>query len=135
MNYLAHAYRSFHLPDILVGNMISDFVKGKKKYEYSEGILKGIDLHRSIDTFTDEHEATKQAILADIKTDFDQATGAIVLLPRDAKKAVKTALLYYEALYRQLEHTPATKLQQERVRVSDAKKAVILLRSKVGLHG
>ena len=31
MNYLAHAYLSFGDPDILAGNMISDFVKGKKK--------------------------------------------------------------------------------------------------------
>jgi acyl carrier protein phosphodiesterase len=30
MNYLAHAYLSFGEPDILAGNMISDFVKGKK---------------------------------------------------------------------------------------------------------
>lgn len=30
MNYLAHAYLSFDEPEILVGNMISDFVKGKK---------------------------------------------------------------------------------------------------------
>jgi hypothetical protein len=29
MNYLAHAYLSFNEPDILVGNLISDFVKGK----------------------------------------------------------------------------------------------------------
>ena len=35
MNYLAHAYLSFGNEDILVGNMISDFVKGKKKYDYS----------------------------------------------------------------------------------------------------
>lgn len=61
MNYLAHAYLSFGRPEILVGNMISDFVKGKKKYEYSQGILKGIELHRDIDTFTDDHAATKLA--------------------------------------------------------------------------
>ena len=61
MNYLAHARLSFDQPEILVGNMISDFVKGKKKFDYNEGIQKGITLHRNIDTFTDEHEATKQA--------------------------------------------------------------------------
>ena len=61
MNYLAHAYLSFGRPEILVGNMISDFVKGKKKYEYSRGILKGIELHRDIDKFTDDHAATKLA--------------------------------------------------------------------------
>ena len=61
MNYLAHAYLSFNHEDILVGNLVSDFVKGKKKFDYKEGIQKGIMLHRAIDTFTDSHEATKLA--------------------------------------------------------------------------
>ncbi|HLG39214.1 MAG TPA: ACP phosphodiesterase [Chitinophagaceae bacterium] len=41
--------------------MISDFVKGKKKFDYPAGIQKGISLHRSIDTFTDNHAATREA--------------------------------------------------------------------------
>jgi len=45
----------------MTGNMISDFVKGKKKFDYPAGIQKGIALHRAIDTFTDVHEATKEA--------------------------------------------------------------------------
>jgi acyl carrier protein phosphodiesterase len=61
MNYLAHAYLSFDRPGLLVGNMISDFVKGKKKYEYPAEILSGINLHRAIDEFTDVHPVTKSA--------------------------------------------------------------------------
>jgi acyl carrier protein phosphodiesterase len=61
MNYLAHAYLSFNQPDILVGNMISDFVKGKKKFDYSAGIQAGITLHREIDNFTDTHPLTREA--------------------------------------------------------------------------
>jgi acyl carrier protein phosphodiesterase len=61
VNYLAHAYLSFNHEEILVGNLISDFVKGKKKFIYPEGIQKGIALHRSIDEFTDTHDATKLA--------------------------------------------------------------------------
>lgn len=60
MNYLAHAYLSFQLPEILVGNMISDYIKGKKQFEYPLAIQKGIKLHRAIDQFTDTHEATQQ---------------------------------------------------------------------------
>jgi acyl carrier protein phosphodiesterase len=41
--------------------MISDFVKGKKKFDYPPGIQLGIQLHREIDDFTDTHEATRQA--------------------------------------------------------------------------
>lgn len=58
MNYLAHAYLSFNQPSILVGNMCSDFIKGKKQYDYPPAIQKGIQLHRAIDQFTDEHAAT-----------------------------------------------------------------------------
>lgn len=61
MNLLAHAWLSFHQPEILVGNMISDYVKGNKKFEYSEGIQRGIMLHRAIDHFTDTHPATNMA--------------------------------------------------------------------------
>ncbi len=62
MNYLAHAHLSFNNPAILVGNMISDFVKGKHQFSYSLPVQKGIQLHRAIDTFTDKHPATKEAI-------------------------------------------------------------------------
>jgi len=61
MNYLAHAYLSFNRPGILIGNMISDFVKGRKKYDYPKEIQQGIALHREIDSFTDSHFATKDA--------------------------------------------------------------------------
>lgn len=61
MNYLAHAFLSFHHPQILVGNMISDDVKGKKQFEYTDQIQKGIQLHRAIDQFTDNHVCIKEA--------------------------------------------------------------------------
>lgn len=61
MNYLAHAYLSFDSDEILVGNIISDFVKGRKKLNYPLTIQNGIALHRAIDTFTDAHHATKLA--------------------------------------------------------------------------
>jgi acyl carrier protein phosphodiesterase len=41
--------------------MISDFVKGNKKFDYPQQIQNGITLHRLIDEFTDQHDATKQA--------------------------------------------------------------------------
>ena len=60
MNYLAHAYLSFNEPAILEGNMISDFIKGKKQFDYPAPVQKGIQLHRAIDNFTDTHAATQQ---------------------------------------------------------------------------
>lgn len=41
--------------------MISDYVKGKKKFDYPAAIQQGIMLHRVIDEFTDTHEATREA--------------------------------------------------------------------------
>lgn len=41
--------------------MISDYVKGKKKFDYPQEIQRGIALHRAIDRFTDDHEATRDA--------------------------------------------------------------------------
>jgi acyl carrier protein phosphodiesterase len=61
VNYLAHAYLSFGVPEIVVGNLISDFIKGRKKLEYPIRIQSGISLHRSIDSFTDGHPVTRQA--------------------------------------------------------------------------
>ncbi|RYY10537.1 MAG: DUF479 domain-containing protein, partial [Chitinophagaceae bacterium] len=61
MNYLGHAYLSFHHPEILVGNMVSDFVKGKAQFGFSGKIHSGIVLHRSIDAFTDAHPAIQKA--------------------------------------------------------------------------
>jgi acyl carrier protein phosphodiesterase len=59
MNYLAHAYLSFEDTDVLAGNMMSDYVKGKTQYNYPPAVQRGIRLHRAIDAFTDQHEATR----------------------------------------------------------------------------
>ncbi len=61
MNLLAHAHLSFNQPPILVGNMISDYVKGKSKFDYPATIQRGIMLHRAIDEFTDNHAVTHAA--------------------------------------------------------------------------
>lgn len=56
MNFLAHLYLSGDDPKIMVGNFIGDFVKGRNLAErYEDGIAFGVELHRSIDHFTDHH--------------------------------------------------------------------------------
>lgn len=77
MNYLAHAYLSFDQPGILTGNMISDFVKGKKKFDFSSVIQQGIALHRAIDEFTDFHPVTRQA-KSYFKKDYRLYSGAFI---------------------------------------------------------
>lgn len=77
MNYLAHAYLSFGYKELMVGNLIADFVKGNKLDNYPIEILKGIKLHRAIDRFTDEHGLVKEA-KEYLKPEFRLASGIFI---------------------------------------------------------
>lgn len=56
MNFLAHLFLSGGHPEIMVGNFIGDFVRGRNVYEqFRPNIALGIELHREIDEFTDSH--------------------------------------------------------------------------------
>ena len=59
MNFLAHAYLSFHQEEVLIGNFIADFIRGKEIENYPKKIQIGIHLHRAIDSFTDSHTQVK----------------------------------------------------------------------------
>lgn len=56
MNYLAHLLLSSHSPEMLVGGLLGDFVKGTLAGRSDTAITQGILLHRKIDRFTDNHE-------------------------------------------------------------------------------
>jgi acyl carrier protein phosphodiesterase len=103
MNYLAHAYLSFDIPEITVGNLISDFVKGKQKENYPAKIRQGILLHRAIDGFTDAHSVTRRAKacfreeyglyagpITDIVYDHFLANDALIFPSGDAGNVIKT---------------------------------------------
>ncbi len=61
MNYLAHAYLSGQDPEVLIGNMMGDAIKGYGFLDkYPKKISTGILLHRFIDDFMDNHELTRQ---------------------------------------------------------------------------
>ena len=61
MNFLAHIYLSQEPPELLVGNFIGDFVKGKAYQDYPATMQKGILLHREIDAFTDVNDWVKKS--------------------------------------------------------------------------
>jgi acyl carrier protein phosphodiesterase len=62
VNFLAHIYLSGDDPNIQLGNFIGDFVKGRNLTEQFEvGIARGIELHRTIDEFTDKHPIVKKS--------------------------------------------------------------------------
>ncbi|HCC72062.1 MAG TPA: DUF479 domain-containing protein [Bacteroidales bacterium] len=55
MNVLAHIYLSGDSDEIIIGNYIGDYVKGRDYLKYPEQVRRGIILHRHIDDFTDKH--------------------------------------------------------------------------------
>lgn len=55
MNFLAHCYLSCSDEELLVGNFIADFLKGNDLAVYPQRIQEGVQLHRAIDRFTDDH--------------------------------------------------------------------------------
>ncbi len=62
MNYLAHIFLSGSSEEILIGNFIGDYVKGRDYLNYPAQIKKGILLHRRIDSFTDSHKIVHQSM-------------------------------------------------------------------------
>ncbi|HDZ42045.1 MAG TPA: DUF479 domain-containing protein [Bacteroidetes bacterium] len=61
MNVLAHIYLSGDSDEIIIGNYIGDYVKGRDYLKYPELIKKGIILHRHIDDFTDKHPVVQRS--------------------------------------------------------------------------
>lgn len=61
MNLLAHIFLSGDDQELLIGNFIGDHVKGNRKFDFPDGIRRGIELHRAIDHFTDTHPITAQS--------------------------------------------------------------------------
>ena len=55
MNFLTHLFLSSGPPELLVGNLMGDFVKGNLDGRFPPGIKQGILLHREIDSFTGQN--------------------------------------------------------------------------------
>ncbi len=77
MNFLAHAHLSGNDEDIMFGNLIADSVKGDASQKYTGNILKGITLHRLIDTFTDNHPVHKRSRDL-VREDYGKYSGIVV---------------------------------------------------------
>jgi acyl carrier protein phosphodiesterase len=61
VNFLAHTYLSGGNEEIIVGNFMGDYVKGKNYLLFPEQVKKGILIHRDIDSFTDMHQVTRRS--------------------------------------------------------------------------
>ena len=92
--------------------------------ERSRVYFPGIDL-------TKFDEFTKQEILKDIQLDFDNALEGIRLLPKGARRGVYLAYVYYLNLYKNIRKASVEKIMEERIRVSDKRKAYLLMNTVV----
>lgn len=62
MNHTAHCLLSYPDTDVLIGNFIGDYIKGRSWEIYTPGVQHGILLHRNIDSFTDNHPAVRASV-------------------------------------------------------------------------
>ncbi|WP_128547265.1 phytoene/squalene synthase family protein [Larkinella soli] len=81
--------------------------------------------------FGDFTRDAKQLIEEDIQRDFDEALVGIMNLPRGARMGVHLAYTYYRTLFSKIKQIPASRIQQERVRVPDMKKIALLAQTYV----
>ncbi|GAB3894552.1 phytoene/squalene synthase family protein [Larkinella knui] len=73
----------------------------------------------------------KRLIEEDIQRDFDEAYMGILNLPRGARMGVYLAYTYYQTLFNKIKQVPASRIQEERVRVPDMKKIALLAQTYV----
>lgn len=62
MNYLAHILLSGPHPDMQVGGLLGDFVKGPLRGGFPPEVERGIQLHRHIDAYTNTATATRELL-------------------------------------------------------------------------
>lgn len=70
--------------------------------------------------------ADKKTIENDIQADFDAAFRGILELPKGAKGGVYLAYKYYLRLFDKIKNCPASRIQNERIRVPDYQKMTLL---------
>ncbi len=76
-------------------------------------------------------EAEKRQIEKDIQKDFDHAYEGIIRLPEKAKFGVYVAYKYYLSLFRRIKQMQPARIMNERVRIPNYGKFMILLRAGV----
>jgi len=82
--------------------------------------------------YIDNHNFNEQAkiqIINDIEKNFSEALAGLKKLPDNSRMAVYVAYSYYHALLRKIKKTPAEKILNKRIRISNAGKLFILFKS------
>lgn len=61
LNFLAHLYLAGDDQDLVVGQMLADFLERGWREQVSPGVLRGVALHQQTDLFTDRHPVFKRS--------------------------------------------------------------------------
>ncbi|MEM1214273.1 MAG: phytoene/squalene synthase family protein [Bacteroidota bacterium] len=81
--------------------------------------------------FSNFRPEDKRAIEDDIRADFDHAYQGIKRLPEGARFGVYLAYVYYLKLLQKIKSSPAERVAEERIRVNDGRKMMLLFSSAV----
>src|SRR5690606_21759224 len=105
MNFLAHAYLSGTDKHILLGNFIGDFIKGRQALsKFDPAIIRGVELHRAIDEFTDGHPIVRES-KGRLRATYRHYAGVIVDVFYDHFLASNWAQYHPESLGKFVEDT------------------------------
>lgn len=81
----------------------------------------------------DFNNSERDRLVADIRNDIELSKIALVKLPEESRRAVAAALMFFEELNEKIASTPASELIHKRIRVTNPKKIVILLKAMFGV--
>jgi acyl carrier protein phosphodiesterase len=84
MNYLAHIFLSNKDPKIMMGNFLGDLIKNREYKALPEELKRGVELHRKIDSYTDNHHIVEK--------------GVKIIQPYHGKYAPVVVDIYYDYL-------------------------------------
>ena len=76
-------------------------------------------------------ERAKAAVVADVRADLDAARRATAGLPRDCRRAARTATAIFDELLRRIDRMPAERLTRVRVSVPPLSKAALAVRASL----
>jgi len=79
--------------------------------------------------FDDFNEGAKSIILQDIEKDFKEGLIGIMQLPLTARFGVFVAYKYYFSLYKKIKKLPSKTIKEQRVRIPDYNKVIIIFES------
>lgn len=119
-------YNSLRVPAMKLG---SAFQKVNFLRDINSDISELQRTYFSNINFNDFNDDAKQTLINEIKLEFEEAYEGIKHLPGRSKLAVLTAYMYYLNLLRKIELTPSCKIMEMRIRISDFKKTLLLIKA------